>query len=360
MWGVFSQRNTYAKSVKEIKELRTLRRQYQSDLQYLKSADLTFNFVVAKERKYKRQYAKLLPMELSTLEKHLASAKTTAADRSLLYQAQNITASPPTGINGLSQLARFTTDYSQLFSNASLTVRERVTTQLEAHTTEALRVAINQEMEGLSSTTVSGLNDLYQRLGNKYPSFSRHPMVQNAKDRILSAKEIKVRGERFTLTRRITEAATEVELKKIDAEYLFLLRNTSDSTVSTLRTKLERRREAIRRSTQLRVAREEKERELAEARVLQAAGFANFRIDNLYHSKLVDNIFRGNFVDIPFNRDELEFASLLESYMDVRSRNCKTPATNRVQIMEDVCATERVTRNGWGVETNRQCVEWVE
>ena len=76
---------------------------------------------------------------------------------------------------------------------------------------------------------------------------------------------------------------------------------------------------------------------------------------------VVHRFFKGNFVDIPFNRDDALISSMITNFMYSYGRSCGSSLpTNRVMIYEDVCKTERVTKNGWGVETNRYCIEWTE
>ncbi len=86
-----------------------------------------------------------------------------------------------------------------------------------------------------------------------------------------------------------------------------------------------------------------------------------FTAKGLHYEKLLLNIFRGDFVNIPFDRDETTFVLLLNEYVDAYARHCASslPA-NKVELMRAECVRERVTKNGYGMEISRTCIEWVD
>ncbi len=86
-----------------------------------------------------------------------------------------------------------------------------------------------------------------------------------------------------------------------------------------------------------------------------------FSAKGLHYEKLLLNIFRGDFVNIPFDRDETTFVLLLNGYIDAYAMHCATslPA-NKVELMRAECVRERVTKNGYGMEISRTCIEWVD
>ncbi len=86
-----------------------------------------------------------------------------------------------------------------------------------------------------------------------------------------------------------------------------------------------------------------------------------FTAKGLHYEKLLLNIFRGDFVNIPFDRDETTFVLLLNEYIDAYARHCASslPA-NKVELMRAECVRERVTKNGYGMEISRTCIEWVD
>ncbi|UJH68553.1 hypothetical protein [Allomuricauda sp. SCSIO 65647] len=81
--------------------------------------------------------------------------------------------------------------------------------------------------------------------------------------------------------------------------------------------------------------------------------------DGLYYAEFFDHIFRGHFEQLDMTREDLQFIMIFEQYLRAFGRQCPDvlPA-DKVEIMEQVCAMEEVTTNGYGVETSRVCVQW--
>lgn len=102
-------------------------------------------------------------------------------------------------------------------------------------------------------------------------------------------------------------------------------------------------------------------------KLVKEAGDTKFKVDSLPFSvnglaneDLLMKFFEGDFIDIPFDRDAQFFSSLYSAYLNSYARKCGDvlPA-NKVEMTREECVTEQVTRNGYGVELSRYCVEWV-
>lgn len=85
-----------------------------------------------------------------------------------------------------------------------------------------------------------------------------------------------------------------------------------------------------------------------------------FSAKGLHNEKLLTDIFKGEFINIPFDREKNTFALILNEYIDAYAVHCKNslPA-NKVELMRPECVTERVTKDAYGWEISRTCVEWV-
>lgn len=88
-----------------------------------------------------------------------------------------------------------------------------------------------------------------------------------------------------------------------------------------------------------------------------------FNAEGLHYEKTLTNIFSGNFLDIPFDRDAQTFVLLLNVYISTYARNCKSSLPpDRIQLTKQECASEReiVTKNGFGVVVGRrwECTSW--
>ncbi len=81
--------------------------------------------------------------------------------------------------------------------------------------------------------------------------------------------------------------------------------------------------------------------------------------DGLYNAEFFDYIYRGHFENIELSREDVFFLGILEQYLRAYGEQCPGYLpSDKVKIMEQVCAVEEVTRNGYGVEISRYCVEW--
>lgn len=84
-----------------------------------------------------------------------------------------------------------------------------------------------------------------------------------------------------------------------------------------------------------------------------------FNTDGLYNAEFFDYIYRGHFENIELKREDVFFLGVFEQYLRAYGKQCPSYLpNNKVKIMEQVCATEEVTTNGYGVEVSRYCVEW--
>ncbi|MBT8297267.1 MAG: hypothetical protein KJO52_02960 [Maribacter sp.] len=84
-----------------------------------------------------------------------------------------------------------------------------------------------------------------------------------------------------------------------------------------------------------------------------------FNTDGLYYAEFYDFIFRGHFELLKLKREDTEFLMIFEQYLRAYGRQCdQYLPTNQVKIMDQVCATEEVITNGYGIETSRTCIEY--
>lgn len=87
----------------------------------------------------------------------------------------------------------------------------------------------------------------------------------------------------------------------------------------------------------------------------------SLNIDGLQNAEIIDYLYRGHFENLEITREDDFYYVMLEKYMYTSAGNCSEFFLgNKVKIMEDVCKRERVTTNGFGIETNRTCIEWTK
>lgn len=87
---------------------------------------------------------------------------------------------------------------------------------------------------------------------------------------------------------------------------------------------------------------------------------SSFSAKGLNNEKVLTSLYLGDFVDIDFDRDDLNFVILYGAYLNSYARRCSAYLPpSKVEMTRQECTTERVTRNGYGVEISRECVNWV-
>ncbi|MFD1162423.1 hypothetical protein [Hwangdonia seohaensis] len=86
-----------------------------------------------------------------------------------------------------------------------------------------------------------------------------------------------------------------------------------------------------------------------------------FNAKGLHFETVLTNIFEGNFIDIPFDRDETTFILLFNAYVTTYAKHCTSslPA-NKIELTRPECVKERVTTDGYGWEISRTCIEWID
>jgi hypothetical protein len=84
-----------------------------------------------------------------------------------------------------------------------------------------------------------------------------------------------------------------------------------------------------------------------------------FNTDGLYYAEFYDYIFRGHFENIKIKREDMDFLMIFGQYLRTYGAKCSSHlGVNKVKIMEQECAKEQVTTNGYGIETSRVCIKW--
>ncbi len=80
---------------------------------------------------------------------------------------------------------------------------------------------------------------------------------------------------------------------------------------------------------------------------------------NLNYETELTGVYLGDFKHARLSADGVPVSMIFRHYLEAFGRHCKhcLPA-NKVPITVSECATESVTRDGWGYEISRTCVEW--
>jgi hypothetical protein len=84
-----------------------------------------------------------------------------------------------------------------------------------------------------------------------------------------------------------------------------------------------------------------------------------FKTDGLYFAEFYDYIFRGHFEHIEITREDTDFLMIFEQYLRAYGRQCdRFLPTNKVKIMDEVCARKEESFNAYGDLLSSTCIEW--
>ena len=81
--------------------------------------------------------------------------------------------------------------------------------------------------------------------------------------------------------------------------------------------------------------------------------------DGLYFAAFYDYIYRGHFENVTIKKDDMEFLMIFDQYLKAYGTTCASYLPqDKVEMQKQICVTENVTTNGYGIEISRTCVEW--
>jgi hypothetical protein len=81
--------------------------------------------------------------------------------------------------------------------------------------------------------------------------------------------------------------------------------------------------------------------------------------DGLYFAAFYDYIYRGHFENVAIKKEDMEFLMIFDQYLKTYGTTCaRFLPQDKVEMQKQICVTENVTTNGYGMEISRTCVEW--
>ena len=84
-----------------------------------------------------------------------------------------------------------------------------------------------------------------------------------------------------------------------------------------------------------------------------------FNTKGLYYAEFYDYIFRGHFEHIKMTREDDEFLTIFDQYIRAYGTQCaQFLPSNKVEIMNYICAEEEVTKNLYGDVLSTVCVRY--
>jgi hypothetical protein len=268
--------------------------------------------------------------------------------------------------NSLNEVFSFRKTNFRLYRSLSKEYRNKLDQRIEKKLNKILDNSILIELKGASLKTmdIRALNTFYKKNNSKYKKVSRYSQVRKVNKEISDTKIILLVNELRIIEMKIESSKSIDELTKIEDFYLSHIDLSSSPVADSLLKKASIQKgviiEEIRLKEITKIEKQEIERQLKEAKALKRYGFS-FNTKSLKNEELLKNFFKGNFIEIPFNKEDILFRVFINHFMYASARHCNSKRKkNSVQIYKDVCKKERVTTNGWGVEISRYCVEWTQ
>lgn len=84
-----------------------------------------------------------------------------------------------------------------------------------------------------------------------------------------------------------------------------------------------------------------------------------FNTDGLYFAEFYDYIYRGHFENVEIKREDTEFLMIFEQYLRAYGRQCDAYLpSDKVKIMNEVCARKEKSYNVYGDLLSSVCVEY--
>lgn len=335
--------------------------EYGQTVQAINDEKFTLRQLIDIKNSSPGKYEYLFPSEAKTLSGLIDSRISAVAKKELTKLARSA-ANSDNSLTTLKSLKNFYADNNHLYVYADESTRTEANNVINKKAKQVIQVLMMDEKEALQKIP-DGENGLALM---KIFSKRFHTHFDLYKDDYKEITEISfmimekntaiVRGLTRDLHSKINTSLTVTNLDRIYQNYLL-------NTVSTDPVIIELEGLIFRRKREL-INEEEKKRQEAirerEMKILLAEAKApKFVTEDLKNEQIIRNIFRGHFKELPFSRADNDFSILLNAYINQYSSLCNEYLPkNKIELTTQECATEKVTTDGWGFETGRECVSW--
>jgi|GEM_PF-1094150 len=93
---------------------------------------------------------------------------------------------------------------------------------------------------------------------------------------------------------------------------------------------------------------------------LSTSQLPNLDLSGLNFEIAFQDIYIGNFKDVPWKREEVLFGILFGTYVSQFGQKCdQYLPKNKIELTERRCVEKRITKNGYGTIINEQCIKYV-
>ena len=344
----------------------------------------SFNRLQRWKQDLKAEYSILPYSEITLVSTKISKYEPKVANHTLRKETNKV-ADLPIKKESLKTISEFQSKNKLAALKATDGVRSEWEKTTSNKINRVLRIALAdylQEIKGLNGDldNIKNINSIYEDLTPRYANFLDSEVLQETFTEASNVKSQILSQHAGLVQTNIAQAKTINEVERL--RNLWLFNPVPDRKVKfSLNQDLDFRSKAIneeiaaaKRLAEQKRIQAEKERRIAAAKAIRDAGIRSseidwldgnaqevtFNIKGLNREKLYFNIYVGNFETINFNQDDAEFVTLFNHFLRSYGTSCRSSLPRQaVQMATQECAKERVTTNGWGIETNRQCIEYV-
>lgn len=351
LWGVFRQNQPYEVAVREVQDLRRIKKEYANTVQKLKSKEFDFINLKREKGQINTKYGKLIPKEIAYITSLINEQEKYTAKKAIATVIETLN-NFEDDYTSMKKVERLKIENKTLYASADHDTQRNYNEQIETKISQILSISTTKEIENLTRMTANELNKFYTSFNEKYKAYASRKEIRRVNEQIYEAKKKKVISEFVTIASKIKASETLADLNVIENNYLSLVYQ-SDPKINSLSEKIVIRRDEIKKENELQKIAQKNLQETAvgEAMVLNT--------DGLHFAELFDYIFRGHFENIELKSDDILLSGIFDSYLRTYGKKCSEHLPDdKVDIMNLKCVAETVTTNGYGVETSRVCDEW--
>jgi len=340
-------------------ELDKIKHEYNIIASSLKSdRDISWDQLVEYKQVLDNDYTKFLSNETNELANAISERESGAAFNELRSRLQSEFAKPMT-YSSLNSLAGFLNQHQELYSKLTQSQKSQIQGEVTQQSEKILAELMKDERKTLDeiTTALSGNNELeifYKGFDQRYGSFKEYHVVQAVYEAITEKKTRIISANSETIAQSIEQVTSISQLNNLNGLYLSQVNSTAE--INRLKTQVKSKEfELIEAERRREIARQEKMKRVIEETM------DGFTTEGLAKSELMKNIFLGNFIEIPFNRDNIFFSTMISAYMYAYATTCDSSLPdNKVPIMEDKCNRWMIKEDIYGIEISRYCTDWVK
>lgn len=346
-------------------KMREARSQFNALAKDLKQSIPTTSFseLQAWKNSLNGEYYLLSVSEIAEMQELIETHETKVSRKELLskmYDTERLTLN----YEVLSVLERLRSNHYDLYQSADPPTQRKFDDLLDKKTSEALTKLMREVEDEISAieNSITGwqtVNTFALQFDRKYSDWFYHPIVKPIDDKLTSKIQQIVAAQTANMETKIKSSNHVNQLNQLEISYFSFLKYYELPSIAGFTSRIVERRAEIIEAERQRIAQQAREKRRAEAKALERYGFT-FKTFGLENEELIEHFFKGNFDQIPFNRDEEAFASFIGEYMIAYSDNCASNLPyNSIEITERVCNEKYVTRDWLGNITSSYCVEWI-